>query len=112
MAVFLILSILTLLDITLALPNGAPTSACGDLFPEGHFVPAQNCGSPCPFSLQLTAVDGAGVSGVQQQMYRCGSEHTSKCPSLSLHGIIVRIDLHSQFTYSLTCTMCTFSDAF
>ena len=67
-----------------ALPNGAPTDACDEITP-GHGFDPTDCGASCPFSLTLTEIDGSSVSGAQQQMYRCGSRHTSESLKLAVH---------------------------
>ena len=58
-----------------ALPTGAPIAACADLTQQ-HFRDPTDCGSLCPFSVSLVAIDGMPVAAGAAQTYRCGSEHT------------------------------------
>ena len=55
--------------------TGAPTAACADLT-QRHFGAPMDCGSNCPFSVSLIAIDGTPVAAGAAQTYRCGSEHT------------------------------------
>ena len=59
-----------------ALSDGAPTAACVDLTQQHFGVTPENCGSPCPFTVSLVAIDGSPPTS--PNMYRCGSQHTSE----------------------------------
>ena len=59
-----------------ALPTGAPISACADLTQRHYGASLMDCGSLCPFSVSLVAIDGTPVAAGAAQTYRCGSEHT------------------------------------
>ena len=60
-----------------ALPSGAPTSACSDMTQRHPGNSPQPCDSGCPFTLTLTEVDGAPVPVGKEGLYRCGAQHTS-----------------------------------
>ena len=75
---FALLALLSVMGTVLevdALPTGAPTGACTDLSPQ-HFVPATDCGSDCPYTMSLVAIDGAPVSAGAGGTYKCGAVHT------------------------------------
>ena len=59
-----------------ALPTGAPTAACTDLAQQHSGLSPTDCGSDCPFSVSLVAIDGTPVAAGAAETYRCGSEHT------------------------------------
>ena len=58
-----------------ALPGGAPTSACGTLTQSHGGISPVDCGTDCPFSVSLVAVDGEDVPS-DTRTYKCGSLHT------------------------------------
>ena len=59
-----------------AFSGGAPSQACTTLTQQHGGVTPVPCGSPCPFTVSLVEVDGAPPTS--PNMYRCGSQHTSK----------------------------------
>ena len=59
-----------------AMSSGAPTSACDDLTQQHFGASPMDCGSTCPFSVSLVAIDGTPVAAGAAQTYRCGLEHT------------------------------------
>lgn len=54
--------------------QGASVAECDDLTPRHGGTPAMDCGSECPFSVSVVAIDGVTVSG--SATYKCGSLHT------------------------------------
>ena len=59
----------------LSLSGGAPISACADVTQQHSGATPVDCGSPCPFTVSLVAVDGAPPTS--PNLYRCGAQHTS-----------------------------------
>ena len=62
----------------LGLSGGAPPNACEQLAQQHSRVTPVDCGSPCPFTVRVVAIDGTPTTLANQNMYRCGSQHTSK----------------------------------
>ena len=69
-----------------AFSSGAPTSACADLTQQHPGVTPVTCGPPCPYTVSLVAIDGS--SPASTNMYRCGSQHTSKLPYKLLQNLL------------------------
>ena len=62
----------------LGFSGGAPTTACQQLAQQHGGVTPVDCGPQCPFTVRVVAIDGTPTTPANENVYRCGSQHTSK----------------------------------
>ena len=78
-------SLLSTCNIVHGLRTGAPTfgGVCDNLrqqhFGLGGFVSPAPCPqATCPFTMSIDSIDGGSVPAGREELYRCGSVHSSK----------------------------------
>ena len=81
-SLLIVAGLLTTCSIVYGLPTGAPTAACVDLRQQHAGISPSPCeGESCPFTMSIESIDGGTVPEGKENLYRCGSVHTSEFAS-------------------------------